>query len=170
MKKLLITGLLFIATSAQAATSISTTLTMTSPSAIISMTGVSSTAYFKNVSETNVSQTALTLGSRLIDPKAIPCASFTYDGNAQSTLASTSLITSINRRATGIYDVSGTFPGKPWVSCTPFNTAANAICSVQGNIAATAASPTVAGFLTGTQACSTGTAQNATTTCQVYCQ
>ncbi len=154
---------------------ISQTMTLTSPSAVISMTGVSASAYLtnayiSNVSETNVSQTALTLGGRLIDPKAIPCASFTYDGNAQVTIASTSLIASINRRATGIYDVSGTFPSRPWPVCTPFNTVSNAICPMQGNPAATAPSSTTAGFLYGTDACSTGSAQNATATCQVYCQ
>lgn len=53
MKKTLLT-LLLLSGSAQAATTISTTLTMTSPSAVISMTGVSATAFLNNISSTSM--------------------------------------------------------------------------------------------------------------------
>lgn len=76
---------MFLSGSAQAATTISTTLTMTSPSAIISMTGVSATAYLSNISATNISATAgigitkcVTSGDMTV-PAAYALTAFTHN-------------------------------------------------------------------------------------------
>lgn len=64
----------------QAATTISTTLTLTSPSALISMTGISSTANFMFVSATNISVTNLSVGNTAISGTLQTKAAVAFNG------------------------------------------------------------------------------------------
>lgn len=166
--KYLILALSLLVASAQAATSISTTLTMTSPSAVISMTGISSTLIVRNISSTTISTTALALGGRSFD-RAVPCAAFTYDMSGQVTRASTTLITSINRRTTGYIDVSGTFPSTPWPICSA-GQAPGALTLYEQGGSNYNVSPSTAGFVVTTYNTSGGSVNSPALSCFVYCQ
>lgn len=125
-----------------AATTISTTLTMTSPSAIISMTGISSTAYLRNISSTNVSTTLLTLANVDISASLIPIASAYISTTASTcTVLSASNISSCTRFTTGSVGVSFTTP-RP-------NATYKANCNIDGGFPASWASNTTLSNNTG---------------------
>lgn len=122
MNKFLTTSILAIlalpayAGSMQSAVTISETLTLTSPSAIISATGVSATAYITNISTTNlaaanISSTAISVGANTITSGLVPIATALISTTSAgcTVLSSNGVITGCTRIAGGQFGVSGTF-------------------------------------------------------------
>lgn len=93
---------------AHAATTISTTLTMTSPTAIISMTGVSATAYLANIVGTTISTTNIS-ASAITGPVNVALAKVYFNGLAGCAIVGTAYnVASCSRSATGTYGISFT--------------------------------------------------------------
>jgi len=99
-------------TSALDVVTVSRTLTLTSPSAYISMTGVSATAYIRNVSATNVSASSkISVGSTDLTSASISKA-WVLGGSLTGTWAVSASynVSSISRITAGEYNVSFTTP------------------------------------------------------------
>lgn len=157
MKKTLL-ALMLLTGSAQAATTISTTLTMTSPSAVISMTGVSATAYLSNVSATNISATSIYLANHPINPQA--WAKIGGFGTCSVQTGSVN-IASCTHVGTGRYGISFTTPiNLPIASCTATATAANSMYAYYDS----SISPTSAGIVIDT-----ATTSSANDNAAIYC-
>lgn len=115
MKYTLATILALVAAPAFAATTISTTLTMTSPTAIISMTEPSSTAYLANIvgstiSTTNISTTNIS-ASAITGPANVALAKVTFNGSGACSIVGTPYnVASCSRATTGSYGISFTAP------------------------------------------------------------
>lgn len=148
MKYFLTFALLVLAYGANAATTISTTLTMTSPSAIISMTGVNSTAYLRTVSSTNVSTTNLTLGTIPVVSATLVRAWATFSGtvNGSFTPSATYNLSTFSRIGTGTYQFAiapGVFNNN--ASCFGTGTdGTNSVPMAQRNICSTTSCTVVA--------------------------
>ncbi len=99
------------AQSSLSAVTISKTLTLTRPTAYISMTGVSATAYLTKVSSTNVSTTNLSIGSTNISTSLLPIATGYISTTASTcTVLKSSGISGCTRLSAGVYGVSLTTP------------------------------------------------------------
>ncbi len=130
-----------------AATTISTTLTMTSPTAIISMTSPSSTAYLANIvgttiSTTNISATNVST-STIVGPANVALAKVYFNGTGSCSIVGTPFnVASCSRATTGTYGVSFTTPlanANYIVNCIPQGPALFATLNA-------AISPTTTGF------------------------
>lgn len=109
---------------------ISTTLSMTSPSALISGTGPAATismtnGYFKNISGT---LTGGVVGGSTINSNSLVMAKVVFDASASPTTISRAYnVSGIVVLATGIFAINGTFPTSPVISCM-----SNATSTAQG--------------------------------------
>lgn len=121
MRKLLLTlGFLALSLPTWAASALSTvtvsqTLTMTSPSAIISATGVSATEYITNIVARNVSTAFIsttTISATLISSTSpnIAAASVNFAGISSVSIRKTFNISSVTRVVQGAYGISFTVP------------------------------------------------------------
>lgn len=140
----------YAGTSSLDVVTISRTLTLTSPSAVISMTGVSSTANLRTVVASTVSSTSY-IG------RAIPKAWAKMDGNSCSVTAGFN-VSSCTRVSAGVYGVSFTTPmadANYIVNCMARGSAianvATGFSQASGN-----ASPTASGFNFAVYATSSG--------------
>lgn len=118
------------AASALSVVTISQTLTMTSPSALISGTGPTATismtnGYFKNISTTNFVASAG--GVSLVSDSLIR-AKVVFDASASpTTIARAYNVSGIVVQSSGVFAIKGTFPANPVISCM-----SNATSTAQG--------------------------------------
>lgn len=127
---------------------VSETLTMTSPSAIISMTGVSSTANIRFISSTLVSSTNISATN--ITNAGVAKAWINFNGVGGCSIRGVPLnVSSCTRIATGQYGISFTTPLSSAfysINCTSRTTAAGANASFV-NFPTASPSPTTGGVI-----------------------
>jgi len=115
--------LLLASTSHAAGTTISTTLTMTSPSALISGTGAAATismtnGYFRNISGSAI--TGGTVNGATLASDSLIRAKVVFDPSVSpATVVRAFNVSSLTRFSTGSIALNGTFPPNPVVACTP---------------------------------------------------
>lgn len=158
MSKYILTALMLgIAGVSQAATSISTTLTLTSPSAVISMTGVSATAYLTNVYSNTVSASlvsASTVSATIVSSTSpnIAFATANFNGFGGCAIRKGYNISGCTRVSQGVYGISFTTPAVSADYSVGGNCMRNNTNETWFELTDQTSSPTVTGFTVRCQA------------------